>query len=114
MPTQPAERDRIKPDGEDALAVLHMVDREAEHAVRDAHGDHAQEQIRALRDQIRRAEGLGVEVAGVEAHHEEHQQLRPEGAEADEHGVRDEGFVFILSHKKAPSVCLCVQTLILS
>ena len=97
---QPAERDRIKPDGEDAPAVLDVVDREAEHAVRDAHGNHAQQQVRALRDQICRAVVSGGEISGIKPHHEEHQQLRAEGAEADEHGVRQEGLVFVLTHRK--------------
>ena len=92
-----ARQDRIHADREDVAPLLCVVHGEAEHAVRDAEADEREEQIGRLRDEVGGAVVRRGKIARVKAHHEKHQQLAAEGAEADEHGVGHEGFVFIVA-----------------
>ena len=97
---QRARKDRIHADGENVPPLLGVIHGEAEHAVRDAKADEREEQIGRLRDEIGGAVVRRRETARVKAHHEKHQQLAAEGAEADEHGVGHEGFVFVVRHRR--------------
>ena len=97
---QRTRQDRIHTDGENVSPLLGVIHGEAEHAVRDAETDERKEQIGRLRDEIGGAVIRRCEIARVKAHHEKHQQLAAEGAEADEHGVGHEGFVFVVRHRR--------------
>ena len=92
-----ARQDRIHANGENVAPLLGVVHGETEHAVRDAEADEREEQIGRLRDEVGGAVVRRGKIARVKAHHEKHQQLAAEGAEADEHGVGHEGFVFIVA-----------------
>ena len=97
---QRARKDRIHADGKNVSPLLGVIHGEAEHTIRDTETDEREKQIGRLRDEVGGAVIRRCETARVKAHHEKHQQLAAEGAEADEHGVGHERFVFVVRHRR--------------
>ena len=79
--------------------ILRFLHRKAEHRVGDAERKERDEQIRRLRDEVRRAVVGGAQIFRVKAHHEEHEQLRAECAEPELHRISRQPLIFAVHTK---------------
>ena len=71
------------------------VRREAEHSVGVVQRHQRDQQVGRLGDEIGGAVLRRHQIAGVEPHHQEHQQLGAEGADAHQDRVGGKGLVFV-------------------
>ena len=80
---QGAQKNGIKPDGENTPPMLLPVQRKAENTVCNAQGYQRNQEIRRLHDQIRCTVIRGSQNTGIESDHQEGQKLRTEGPDTE-------------------------------
>ena len=90
-----AQGDHPQAHGEGPRPSAPAVRRKAEHRVGDIQRHQGDQQICRLGDEVGGAVLRRGEIAGVKPHHQKHQQLRADGADAHQNGVGRQGLVFV-------------------